>query len=112
MNLFFVEAPSTTWWIDSSSTIHIVNTMQGFLNTSKPASNEQQVYYVNKLFSHVEVVGTFRLILKSGYVLDLDNVFCIPCFSRNLNWMLLVLVFGLSIQLSVFFKGEHFIGGG
>jgi hypothetical protein len=81
---FFVEAPCNTWWIDSGSTIHIVNTMQGFLNTRKPASNEQRVYSGNKLFSHVEVVGTFRLILKTGYILDLENVFFIPCFSRNL----------------------------
>ena len=62
---FFVEAPSSTWWIDSSSIIHIVNTMQGFLNTRKPASHEQRVYSGNKLFSQVEAVGTFRLILKS-----------------------------------------------
>jgi hypothetical protein len=81
---FFVEAPCNKWWIDSSSTIHIVNTMQIFLNTRKPASNEQRVYSENKLFSHVEAVGTFRLILKTGYVLDLENVFFIPCFSRNL----------------------------
>jgi len=65
---FFVEAPWKTWWIDSSSTIHIVNTMQSFLNTRKPARNEQ-VYSGNKLFSHVEAVGTFRLILKTRYVL-------------------------------------------
>ena len=81
---FFIEAPCNTWWIDSGSTIHFVNTMQGFLNTRKPTSHEQQVYSGNKLFSQVEAVGTFRLILKSGYVLDLDNVFFIPHFSRNL----------------------------
>jgi hypothetical protein len=81
---FSVKAPCNTWWIDSGSTIHIVNTMQGFLNTRKPVSNEQRVYSGNKLFSLVEAVGTFRLILKTGYVLDLENVFFIPCFSRNL----------------------------
>jgi transposase InsO family protein len=58
--------------------------MQGFLNTRKSTSNEQWVYSGNKLFSHVEAVGTFRLILKTGYVLDLENVFFIPCFFRNL----------------------------
>jgi hypothetical protein len=41
---FFVEAPNNTWWIDSGSTIHIVNSMQGFLTTRKPTSNEQRVY--------------------------------------------------------------------
>jgi hypothetical protein len=81
---FFVKAPCNTWWIDFVSTIYIVNIMQVFLNTRKLASNEQRVYSGNKLFSHVEVVGTFRLILKTGYIIDLENVFFIPCFSRNL----------------------------
>jgi hypothetical protein len=58
--------------------------MQGFLNTRKLAGNEQRVYSGNKSYSHVEVVRTLTLILKSGYVLDLDNVFFIPRFSRNL----------------------------
>jgi hypothetical protein len=49
--------------------------MQGFLTTRKLASNEQRVYSGNKLFSRVKAVGTFRIILKSGYVLDLENVF-------------------------------------
>jgi len=76
MNFFFVEVPCNTWWINSGSTIHIVNTMQSFLNTRKPASNKQQFYSENKLFSHVEAVGTFRLILKTGYILNLKkNVF-------------------------------------
>ena len=48
--------------------------------------------------SKVEGVGTFRLILKTGYVLDLNNVFYVPSFSRNLI---------LSI-----FKNKVHIGGG
>jgi hypothetical protein len=116
MNFFFVEAPCNTWWIDSGSTIHIVNTMQGFLNTRKPANNEQRVYSGNKLFSHVEAVGTFRLILKTGYVLDLENVLFIPCFSINLISVSKLDVIGFSFWFinSTFsiFKGENFIGGG
>jgi hypothetical protein len=116
MNLFFVEAPCNTWWIDSGSTIHIVNTMHGFLNTRKPTSNEQRVYSGNKLFSLVEAVWTFALILKTGYVLDLENVFFIPCFSRNLISVskLDVIDFSFWFINSTFsiFKGENFIGGG
>jgi hypothetical protein len=116
MNLFFVDAPCNTWWIDSGSTIHIVNTMQGLLNTRKPASNEQRVYSRNKLFSHVEVVETFRLILKTGYILDLKNVFFIPCHFRNLISVSKLDIIGFSFWFinSTFsiFKGENFIGGG
>jgi hypothetical protein len=53
-------------------------------------------------------VGTYRLILKTGYVLDLEDVFYIPSFSRNLISVskldVFGLVFGLSIQLSVFLE--------
>jgi hypothetical protein len=68
------------------------------------------------LFSHVEAVGTFRLILKTGYILDLENVFFIPCFSRNLISVSKLDVIGFSFWFinSTFsiFKCENFIGGG
>jgi hypothetical protein len=113
---FFVEAPNNTWWIDSGSTIYIVNSMQGFLTTRKPASNEQRVYSGNKLFSRVEAVATFRIILKSGYVLDLENIFFIPEFSRNLIYVSKLDNVGsgfwfINSTFSIF-KGEQFIGGG
>ena len=81
---FFVEAPNNTWWVDSGSTIHIVNSMQGFLNLRKPKGHEQCIYSGNQMCSKVEGAGTFRLIFKIGYVLDLNNVFYVPSFSRNL----------------------------
>jgi hypothetical protein len=113
---FFVEAPNNIWWIDSGSTIHIVNSMWGFLTTTKPASNEQQVYSRIKLFSQVEAIGTFRIILKSGYVLNLENVFFIPKFSRNLIYVSKLddVGFGFWFINSTFsiFKGEQFIVGG
>ena len=34
--------------------------------------------------SHVEGVGTCRLVLSSGFVLKLEKTFWIPSFSRNL----------------------------
>jgi hypothetical protein len=64
----------------------------------------------------VEVVGTFRLILKTGYILDLKNVFFIPYFSRNLISVSKLDVIGFSFWFinSIFsiFKGGNFIGGG
>jgi hypothetical protein len=64
----------------------------------------------------VEAVGTFRLILRTDYILDLENVFFIPCFSRNLISVSKLDVIGFSFWFinSTFgiFKGENFIGGG
>ena len=34
--------------------------------------------------SAVEGVGTYRLVLHTGYVLNLDKTFYIPSFSKNL----------------------------
>jgi hypothetical protein len=68
------------------------------------------------LFSRVEAVGTFRIILKAGYVLDLENVFFIPEFSRNLIFVSKLdnVGFGFWFINSTFsiFKGEQFVGGG
>ncbi|KAL0299968.1 UNVERIFIED_CONTAM: Secreted RxLR effector protein [Sesamum angustifolium] len=75
--------PDNTWWIDSGSTIHVANTMQGFLSLRKPMGSEQSIYSGNQMRSQVEAVGTFRLVFNNGYVLDLENI-CgpfPPCFN-------------------------------
>jgi hypothetical protein len=93
-----------------------VNTLQGFLKTRKPIRSEQRVYSGNKLFSPVVAVGTYRLILKTGYVLDLENVFYIPSFSRNLISISKLDVFGYGFWFinSIFsiFRNNNFVGGG
>ncbi|KAL0286312.1 UNVERIFIED_CONTAM: Retrovirus-related Pol polyprotein from transposon TNT 1-94 [Sesamum angustifolium] len=79
----FVKVPDNTWWIDSGSTIHVANTMQGFLSLRKPMGSEQSIYSGNQMRSQVEAVGTFRLVFNNGYVLDLENI-CgpfPPCFN-------------------------------
>lgn len=32
----------------------------------------------------MEAIGTFRLVLRTGFILDLKRTFYISCFSRNL----------------------------
>ena len=66
--------------------------------------------------SKVEGVGTFRMILKTGYVLDLNNVFYVPSFSRNLISISKLVVVGYgflfeNLILSIF-KNKVHIGGG
>ena len=46
--------------------------------------NEQGIYSGNGMRSHVKAVETFRLVLKSSFILDLANIFYVPSFSRNL----------------------------
>ena len=79
-----VDVNHNTWWIDSGSTIHISNTLQGMRNLRKLVGSEQNVLSGNKVGSHVESIRTYSLVLDNGYVLDLERTFYIPSFSRNL----------------------------
>ena len=79
-----VDVNHNTWWIDSGSTIHISNTLQGMRNMRKLVGSEQNVLSGNKVDSHVESIRTYSLVLDNGYVLDLERTFYIPSFSRNL----------------------------
>ena len=38
-----------TWWIDSGSTIHIANSLQGMQSLRKPTGSEQNILLGNKL---------------------------------------------------------------
>ena len=70
-----VEVSHNTWWIDSGSTFHISNSLQGMINLRKLVGNEQYIYSGNKMRSHVEGIGTYRLVLTSGFVLKLEKPF-------------------------------------
>ena len=58
--------------------------MQGFLTTRKPKESEKFLYMGNRLKVGVIVVGTYRLVLETGYRMDLLNTFYVPSISRNL----------------------------
>ena len=48
--------------------------------------------------SHVEAVGTYRLVLRFDFVLDLERTFYVPSFSRNLISVLRLLPCGFSFN--------------
>ncbi|KAF7839880.1 Retrovirus-related Pol polyprotein from transposon TNT 1-94 [Senna tora] len=111
-----VDVSSNTWWIDSGATIHISNTLQGFLNQRKPTSSEQYIYSGNKMGSLVEAIETCKLILNSGFVLILDRTFYVPIFSRNLISISNLVPLGYSFEFSnnmfkLFFK-YNIVGNG
>ena len=43
-----VNVNINTWWIDFGSTIHILNSLQGLQNLSKPVGSEQSILSGNK----------------------------------------------------------------
>jgi Zinc knuckle len=83
----FIDVPNNTWWIDSGSTTHISNNLQGFLTiqtTSQSRQSERYVIMGNKDKVPVEGVGTYRLILDSGNIINLYDALYVPLFSHNL----------------------------
>nr|CAN71521.1 hypothetical protein VITISV_037359 [Vitis vinifera] len=54
----------------------------------------------NQISSHVEAVGTYRLVLRFGSVLDLERTFYVPFFSRNLISISRLLPYGFSFKFA------------
>ena len=111
-----VDVNHNTWYIDSGSTIHILNTLEGMPNLRQPVGSEQNVLSGNKVSSHVESIRTCSLVLDNGYVLDLERTFHIPSFSRNLILVSRLVPLGYSFKFSdynfnLFCKSE-LIGNG
>ena len=106
-----VNVNINTWWIDSGSTIHISNSLQGLQNLRKPVGSEQSILSGNKMGSHVEAIGTCYLILSSGFVLKLEKTFYVPSFSRNLISVSRLVPFEYSFtfsgsSFSLFYKSD------
>ncbi|RVW65982.1 Retrovirus-related Pol polyprotein from transposon TNT 1-94 [Vitis vinifera] len=95
-----VNVNTNTWWIDSGSTIHISNSLQGMQNLRKPVTSEQFILSGNKMGSHVEAIGICYLTLNSGFVLELQKTFYVPSFSRNLISVSRLVPFGYSFHFS------------
>ena len=111
-----VNVNINTWWIDSGSTIHIANSLQGMQNLTKPVGNELSILSGNKMGSPVEAIGTCTLTLDNGFVLVLERTFYVPSFSRNLISVsrLVPLGFSFTFQDNVFnlFYKSNNIGTG
>ena len=73
-----------SWWFDTASPIHIVNSIQGLSKITVPKVNESRVCTANRQVLKVEAIGECRLLFKNNYVLTLYDVYYIPKIKRNL----------------------------
>jgi hypothetical protein len=74
----YVQYSKSTWWIDSSTTIHVANSLQGFRSTRTTQRSERHVKVANGVQADVEAVGGISLQLADGFILLLRNVLFIP----------------------------------
>ena len=58
--------------------------MQGCRSYRKPSDGERYIYVGDGKKVEVEAIGKFRLLLKTGFYLDLHETFVVPSFRRNL----------------------------
>ena len=78
------SVPSHTWWVDSGATTHVSISLQGCLWSRPPNDSERFIYVGDGKTAKVEVIGTFRLLLKTGVYLELKETYVVPSFRRNL----------------------------
>ena len=92
---YMVNVNHNTWWIDSGSTIHVSNTLQGMQNLRKPVGSEQCIYSSSKMSSRV---ATPELGLVGGskpkpwghpaeaiYKIRLSNTFHYQIFAKAIS---------------------------
>ncbi|WVZ04530.1 hypothetical protein V8G54_025336 [Vigna mungo] len=79
-----IEVPNNTWWLDSGATTHVSNIMQGFLSIQPIKGTEKYLYMGNIMKAHIEGIRTYRLILDTGYCLNLEKCLYVPGCARNL----------------------------
>ncbi|KAL3617107.1 hypothetical protein CASFOL_039501 [Castilleja foliolosa] len=78
----------------SGATTHISVSMQGCLSYRKPSDDERHIFVGDGKSVEVEAVGHFRLLLRTGFYLDLKDTFVVPSFRRNLVSISLLDKFG------------------
>lgn len=66
INLTYVS--KYTWWVDSGATTHISVSLQGCLNYRKPRDDEKFIFVGDGNKIEVEVIGTYRLLPKTGFI--------------------------------------------
>ena len=110
------SVPKHTWWIDYGATTHISVSMQGCLSYRKPNDGERYIFVGDGKKVEVEAIGTFRLLLKSGTYLDLNETYVVPSFQWNLVSISILDKFGYTCSFGnnkfSLFQNSNLVGTG
>lgn len=79
-----IEVPNNTWWLDRGATTHVSHVTRGFLSIQPIRGTERYLYMGNRMKALIEGIGTYQLILNSGYQLELEKCLYVPECARNL----------------------------
>ena len=62
-----VDVLLNSWWIDSGASIHIANSLQGFISKRRPNENEVSLCVGNGVQVKIDFIGVVKLSLESGF---------------------------------------------
>ncbi|KAM1263710.1 hypothetical protein ACFX2G_029301 [Malus domestica] len=111
-----IDLPSTAWWLDSGSSIHVTNSLQDFITKRTPNKDEVKVSVGNGRRVEVKALGSVRLKLEFGFCLELENVVYVPSMRRKLISVSKLVMLGFyftinNIGFNIFYKSSQ-IGSG
>ncbi|KAL6322423.1 hypothetical protein AAG906_008078 [Vitis piasezkii] len=79
-----LDIPPNSWWIDTGASIHITNSLQGYLTSKRLSKGERTITLGNGIEVEIEAIDTFHLILDTGFIMDLVDTVYVLVFTRNL----------------------------
>ena len=85
--IFFIElnlSTSDTWVLDTGAESHVCTNVKVLRSRRDLGKNEVDLRVGNKARVAATAIGSVELVLPSGFVLELHNVYCVPTFSRNI----------------------------
>jgi hypothetical protein len=80
----FLMYTKSTWWIDSGATVHVANSLNGFIMRRTLRREERSIRVTNGVEAQVEAIGEHPLELNNGFIIHLHNVLYVPSLSRNI----------------------------
>ena len=75
---------TTSWTIDSGSSVHLYTSMQGLKKCRRLRLEEMTLQVGNGARVAAVAIGTYHLQLSSNFCLELRDCYCVPNVSRNL----------------------------
>ncbi|TQD69871.1 hypothetical protein C1H46_044597 [Malus baccata] len=79
-----IEIPVNSWWFDTGCSVHITNSLEGFMTSKQTGFKNYNVFVGEGTKVAVEAIGIVCLKLSSGFVLRLNDVLFVPKMRRNL----------------------------
>lgn len=66
--------PTNSWWIDTGTSIHLTNLLQGFVKKQMPNQEEVDLFLGNRGKVKIKWIRIVKLNFESGFCLELFDI--------------------------------------